>query len=103
MAGDAEVPRRWQLLDAIFLIAATAVAIMPTKELLPEVIPVVRQVDLFSIRDYPYHVPLFSVPMRSARDRFRSYPVLQARLADDGLLAAEMDLHRPQDPKAGVC
>jgi hypothetical protein len=59
--------RRFRLLDAIFLIAATAVAILPAKELLPEVIPIIRKLDIMSIRDYPYHEPLFRVHMSSSR------------------------------------
>ena len=67
MAGEVEVSRRWRLLDGIFLIAATAIVIIPTKKLLPEVIPVARQVHLLSIREYPYHEPFFRVPLRSSR------------------------------------
>jgi hypothetical protein len=67
MAEEPGTPRRGRLLDAIVLIAGTAVAIMPAKELLPEVIPVFRRLNIMSIRDYPYHEPLFRVRMSSSR------------------------------------
>lgn len=52
MAGADETPRRWRLLDAICLIAATAVAIMPTRDLLPEMIPIAQKLEFTRVLDF---------------------------------------------------
>ena len=67
MSGDAIVRRRWRLLDAVLLIAATAVAALPAKDRWTELFPVARQLELTRVIDPAYVKGLFHARMRSGR------------------------------------
>ncbi len=69
MSGQGETPRRWRLLDAILLIAGTAVAMLPAVELWTEVGPVVQQLEVRRVFQPSYVRDLFSEQMRSGRTR----------------------------------
>jgi hypothetical protein len=60
-------PRRSRLLDVILLVAATAAALLPTKDRWTEVAPVARQLDITRFFDPEYVNTLFQGQMRSRR------------------------------------
>ena len=67
MVIEPQMTRRWRLYDAILLIAATAVAMAPARLLAPEMIPVVRKLELIRLFDYAYVQDLFARKMSSGR------------------------------------
>ncbi len=67
METEPGITRRFRLLDAIGLIAATALAILPAKDRWPEVAPVARQIQVTRLLDHGYVESLFDRQMRSGR------------------------------------
>jgi hypothetical protein len=67
MTEEPGAPRHWRVLDSILLIASTAVAMLPVKDRWPEVLPVVRQLEITRLLDDTYWKELFRRQIRVAR------------------------------------
>ena len=70
--GESDALRRWRLLDAILLIAATAVAMLPAKDRWTEVVPVARQLEATRLFDRRILERAVSPANRARADGFGS-------------------------------
>ena len=111
MAEEVGALRRWRLLDAILLIAATAAAMLPAKDRWPEVMPVARKLEATRLLDDTYWKGCFAGKCGLGQDGFGSSPVRADRRAGAGAgeihrdwhNAADCDIARPGNLGVGPC